>query len=248
MTTPTSLSEAFIANMALARIGVNARITDLATDVSPEGAQAAIWYPQDRDALLCDFPWPWAEGYFQLDQVAGPEINQQVANAQWSRTYRYPSDCLKLRRIVVTPPPFNGSNPPQTTGLTSFNAWCNEPWKRADGQPYPISYSVTQDSIGRLIQTDAVGVGFGLTAVYTRAVEDPSQFSNDFADLLAWRLAADLGMALAIDERKRAYAEQQYERVVKKARATHLNETQSDIPLVRYQSEAIRARQDWGMY
>jgi hypothetical protein len=240
MSVPNVVSETSICNMALARIGSTQSITSLA-DRSNEARQCAIWYPQDRDVLLCDFPFPWSESYFNLDQVAGPEINGQVANAQWSRTYRYPSDCLKVRRLVATPQPLTATIP-QTTAPTSNAAWGNQPWKRAVGNPYPISYAVGHDATGRLIMTDSVGTGFGVTCVYTAAVEDPTQFSADFVDALAWRLAADLAMGLAFSDAKRNWAHQEYEKHARTVRATTMNEQQSDIPLIRTQSEMINAR------
>lgn len=242
MTTNNTISEVSICNMALARIGSTQTITSFGDD-SNEAQQCLFFYPQDRDALLADFPWPWAEGYAQLAQVAGPEINGQLANSQWSRSFRYPADCIKMRRLIDTQPA-PGTIPPQTTGISTVYPYQNQPWHRAVGQPYPLSYGESADSEGRLIMTDFVGIGSGLTAVYTRAVADPTQMTADFADLLAWRLAVDLSMGLAFSDTKRQLAEQMYERMVRKARASEMNAQQSDIPYVSYQSEMIRAR--WG--
>lgn len=243
MTTINAISEASICNMALARMGSTQTITTLAsTDRSNEAAQCRIWYPQDRDAILCDFPWPWAEAYAELDQVAGPEINGLVANAQWARSYRNPPDCLKIRRVVSTPAPV-ATSPPQTTGNFTLYPYQNQPWKRAVGNPYPISYGIGSDTTGRLIFSDSFGeFGAGLTCVYTAAVADPSQFAADFADTLAWRLAADLAMGLGFSDAKRQFAETMYERTIRKSRSAQENEQQSDIPLVRTQSEMINRR------
>lgn len=240
-----AITEASICNQALSRMGSTQTITSLdISDRSNEAKQARLWYPSDRDAMLNDFPWPWAESYQVLDQVAGPEIDGQVANPQWSRTYRYPSDCLKVRRLVDTQPTLTGGAIPQTTGLSTNYGYTNEPWKRAEGQPYPISFGIGHDATGRLIETDSFGCGFGITCIYTAAVQDPTQFSADFADALAWRLAADFAMGLGFSDSKRQYAEEMYKRVIYKARAALMNEQQSSIPYVRYQSEVTRAR--WG--
>lgn len=245
MTTLNTISEVGISNMALARMGSTQRISSF-TDGSNEAAQCGLWYPQDRDSMLNDFPFPWSEAYAVLDQVAGPEIDNQVANAQWARSYRYPPDCLKMRRIVFTPVQGAAGSPPQTTGTFVQGMYSNRPWMRIDGDPYPITYGLSNDSTGRLICTDAVGVpGFGLTAVYTQAVSDPSQFAADFADALAWRLAADLAMALGFDSNKRQYCMQEYDRWVHRTRASLMNELSPDWPIVRYQSETVRARWNW---
>lgn len=240
--TINAITEASICNMALSRMGSTQTITSLAiSDRSNEANQARLWFPQDRDALLCDFPWPWAESYQVLDQVAGPEIDGQLANAQWQRTYRYPSDALKLRRLVETQPILT-NNIPQTTGTNSVYPYYPQPWRRPEGQPWPISYSVGHDAIGRLIETDSYGCGYGITMVYTAAVSDPTQFSADFADTLAWRLAADFAMGLGFSDAKREYAETMYRKTIYKARATHLNERQSDVPNITWQSQMVNAR------
>lgn len=242
MGTPNSISEVSISNVALARMGSTQTITSFA-DGSNEAAQCSIFYPFDRDAMLSDFPYPWAEAYFNLAEVVGPETTQSRANAQWIRSYRYPSDCLKLRQVIVTPAPLLASSLPQTTGNNGINYWYNEPWRRLVGNAYPISYGLSNDSIGRLITSDFL-TPYGLTAVYTQRVSDPSQFATDFADALAWRLAADLAMGLGFSDAKRKYAEEKYDSVMHKCRATAMNEQQSDVPYLRRQSEVIRAR--WG--
>ncbi len=241
-----AISEASVCNQALARAGSTQTITSLnPSDRSVEADQCRIWYPALRDAMLSDFPYPWAEAYLNLAQVAGPEIDGNVANAQWARSYRYPPDCLKIRRLVATQLTVTPETPiPQTTGGQAVYTYGNEPWKRPEGAPYPISYGIGHDVTGRLIETDFWGQGYGLTAVYTAKVEDPTQFSPDFADALAWRLASDLAMALGFSDARRQYAERMYRDVIYKQRATQFNEMQGDIPWLRRQSEVIRAR--WG--
>ncbi len=244
MSSPYEIAEAGICNQALSRAGSTQSITSLnPSDTSVEADQCRIWYPALRDASLADFQYPWAESYLNLAQVAGPEIDGEVANAQWARSYRYPPDCLKIRRLVATPPTA-GAVIPQTTGNVAQYAIGNEPWKRPEGQPYPISYGIGHDDTGRLIETDFWGQGYGLTAVYTAKVEDPTQFSADFADMLAWRLAVDLAFALGFSDSRRQQAERMYQETVRKQRATQFNEMQGDIPWLNRQSEVIRAR--WG--
>lgn len=244
MGTPNTISEVSICNLALSRMGSTQLITSITgTQLSPAASQCQVWYPQDRDALLSDFPWPFAEAYMVLNEVAGPETTQTRANAQWLRSYRYPPDCLKMRRCIRTPPPFLSAGIPTTTGNFGINYMCNEPWRRAVGDAYPVSYGLGNDANGKLIVSDWYGP-YGITAIYGQAVSDPTQFETDFVDTLAWRLAADLAMGLGFDDKKRKYAEEMYERTIRKARATHMNELQSDIPFLRRQSEVIRAR--WG--
>lgn len=238
----TATSEVGIVNLALSRMG-STQVISAFDGLSNEAIQGALWYPQTRDAILADFPYPWAEAYFVLPEVAGPETTQTRANAQWLRSYRYPSDCLKLRRIVRTPYALLAGGIPQTTGGNGINYWYNEPWRRAVGDAYPVSYGLGNDSIGRLIMSDWYGCN-GLTAIYTQAVTDPTQFDADFTDTLVWRLAVELSMSLGFSATIRQQCEKMYEGTIRKARATAYNAIASDIPYIRTQAETIRAR--WG--
>ncbi len=232
--TANVISEITISNQALSRMGSTQTITSFA-DGSNEADQCLLWYAQDRDALLNDFVWPWAEAYVPLAEVAGPETTNDRANAVWMRSYRYPADCLKMRRMVCTPFPLSGT----ITG--QINYYQNEAWRRAVGDAQPISYALSSDDTGKLIVTDAYGQN-GVTAVYTRAVSDPTQFDADFVDLFTWRLACDLAMGLGRDDAKRAYANKMYSDLKGSTRAAQMNQMQSDIPSVRWQSETVRAR------
>lgn len=231
MPTANTISEVAISNLALLRVGSTQAISSFA-DGSNEANTCATAYPQCRDAVLADFPWPWAKAETPLAQVAGPEINGKRARTEWSRSYRYPSDCVKLLALLPTPAandlPYNYS----------------QTWKRDPTNPYPIDYDVGSDATGRLILTDCNGIGYGVTAIYTQKVSDPNQFSPDFADALAWRLAVDLAMGLAFSDNKRQAAERGYDQSIRKARATAMNEVRTAISQIDYRSATVRAR--WG--
>lgn len=237
MGTSNEISESSVCNLALARAGSTQTITTL-LDGSNEANQCAIWYPQLRDTMLCEFPWPWARGYAPLSQVAGPEIDGQRANAEWLRAYRYPTDCLKIRALLPTQA--------ASSSGAAFPGDADEWWLKPEGRPYPYPYTLSQDETSRLILTDAVGYGYGLTCVYTRAVSDPAQFAADFADALAWRLAADLCSALQFSSERRKECHEEYMRHTQRARANHMNETQGANPSAsRYRTEGIRRRWTW---
>jgi hypothetical protein len=239
-----SASAVQICNLALSRIGSTQAITSITGTGLPVSAQQCqLWYDQTRVAMLSDFPYPFAEAYFVLNEVEGPETSQTRANAQWLRSYRYPSDCLKLRQVIQTPPPIVASGIPQTTGSPGINFLCNEYWRRAIGNAYPVSYGMGNDANGQLIMSDFYGAQ-GLTAIYTQDVTDPTKFDADFVDAFAWRLGGELAMALGYDNAKREMCLKMAERSVYRARVTQMNQIQSDGPYLRRQSEVIRAR--WG--
>lgn len=220
--------------MALSRIGVAQIITSL-DDNSDSSVQCTVWYAQCRDATLRDFPWPWAQAFVELAQVS---TQGEWANAQWLYSYRYPSNCLTARKVSVTCTSVPDSSPPPTP-VSSLSAYTNQaPALREDGDPLPYPFAIGHDTTGRLIFCMIPNA----TLWYTMAVEDPTQFSPDFTSLLAWRLAKELAYSLAISDKRREYAEEMYDRELRKTRATALNESQSDQPGIVYQSEVARAR------
>lgn len=236
--TVATITEVGICNLALLRIADQNQIASFA-DGTPEANACALLYPTTRDLMLREFPWPWATGYQQLAQVGGPEINGLSESVRWSRSYRYPSDCLTLRAVVITPQDASASSG-QTAYIGSFIDLSS---RRPEGGALPIPYRESSDSIGRLIETDAYG-SYGVTAVYTRAVNDPSQFAQDFADALSWRIAADLAVSLGYNDTRRSFATEMAEKMTQHARANAMNAQQSDIPWSRRMSQATRAR--WG--
>jgi hypothetical protein len=240
MGTPNEITEVGICNLALSRMGSVSGIQSLDTtvDTSTEAAQCAIWYPQDRDALLTDWPWNWTRGSAVLAQVN----TTYPATPEWQYSYRYPVDCLSAIRVVPTCPPQPAPGTiPQTTGIGGpYQVFQDRWWKRPEGEPWPWSFNVESDSVGRLIVTDLPNA----VLLYTRALSDPTQFGTDFVDLLAWRLAMDLAVALAISPARQKLCSDGYRAFLMKTRARFGNEQQTGIP--KRTPSSILTSSRWG--
>ncbi len=96
-----------IVNLALSHIGHTIFVDSLATEQTSEAELANLLYEPTRDFVLEDFPWPEATKYITLGLV------EEEPNDDWLFSYRYPSDCLFVRRVVTVlgrqdpnPPPF----------------------------------------------------------------------------------------------------------------------------------------------
>lgn len=230
------IADTVIANMALTRIGSTQIIQSLDTtiDTSNEAQQCALWYFLDRDAELTDWPWPFASKYIALNQVSTTGI---PANPEYIYSYRYPSDCLNVRRIVCGQVVTNAQVTPPLTTAPSSQVFQNLVPYRQDGDPYPWPFEVGSDTTGKLIYTDAPTAWIR----YTRLVTDAAIFSRDFVDMLAWRVAMDL-YGLARSDERRSACEKMYERTKLLARARALNESQNSQPLIQYNAESLRAR------
>jgi hypothetical protein len=79
---------------------------------------------------------------------------------------------------------------------------------------HPLPYQLGQDSIGRLIYTDVEDAVLEGTFWY----EDPGEFTNSFAEALAWHLATKLAMPLSVDMNKFQNAQQMSGNALQKAR------------------------------
>jgi hypothetical protein len=238
MATTLIYSEVTIANMALERIGAQSRIQSLDTtaDTSQAAASAALWYPQSRDHVLTEFPWRWAMGSVQLSQYN----TQYPATPQFEYAYIYPPNVLDVFQLVPTvAQQATPTLPTLTPSLDCIGSWMSRYWRRPEGQPYPWDFQVGQSADGqKVIATDLANA----TALAVMRVTDPTQFSADFADIVAWKMAVDMAFSLAISRERREDAVKEYEREVRETRARMQREYQSSLPLQRHRSEFVRAR------
>lgn len=82
-----------LANRALAEIGTRSKIVTLGDATQPESLYAGILYTPFRDFLLRKDDYDFAMKQAVLT-AAGTVI------APWTRTYAYPSDCLRIRSLL----------------------------------------------------------------------------------------------------------------------------------------------------
>lgn len=176
-----------IYNQALANLGVTRYVSDT-TDQTLEAEVCNQWYEQVRDELLRSADWPFARRRVALALVAdGPD--------HWAYQYRYPSDCLFLRALVV-----DGIRNPRTDQRTEFE--------------------VASDATARVIWTDMESS----SAIYTKRISDTTLFDPLFTAALAWGLSARIAMPLSVDARLSQMASQQYSMAVQRALAAAFNE------------------------
>lgn len=168
-------SKTQIANLALLRIGVSQQLTDVDTDTSREALSARLIFDDERDFVLRDFPWPWARKYKTLALVTGSVASP--ANSDWIYAYRYPADCVFVRRVVTSlgrhetnPPPFalgrDGAGISKSiTGATAAN---------------PVVITSTAHGFVNGDEVFIVGV-VGMTQINNRLFTVASATANTFA-------------------------------------------------------------------
>lgn len=146
-------SKTEIANISLAHLGVGKEIANLDTENSAEANTMRRFYDTARDEVLRDFNWSFTTKFATLAEV------EEDPTDEWSYSYRYPSDCLKLRRIL------SGT--------------------RNDSRQSRVPYKVAQDSEGLLLYTDMEDAEIE----YTVRVEDTSLYPADFTMAFSYKLA-----------------------------------------------------------
>ena len=152
-----SSSETEIANLALSHLGGSKEIANIETEKSEAAAACRRFFDTSRDEMLRDFAWPFATSFSTLGLV---EEDPDENDKEWKYSYRYPSDCISLRRIL------SGS--------------------RNDHRQGRVPYKIGQDSSGLLIYTDKEDA----IVEYTKRETDVSRFPTDFVMALSFRLAA----------------------------------------------------------
>lgn len=183
-----------IANLAISHLGIGKEIANLITERSAEAQACRRFYETARDITLRDFSWPFATKINALGLV------EEDPNDEWGFSYRYPTDCLKLRRIL--------------SGI------------RNDTRQTRIPYRVTRDESGLLIYTDAEDAELE----YTINESDVGRFPPDFVMALSFLLAGYVAPRLTGGDPfklgNRALELYQFE--LSKARSSAANEEQPD--------------------
>lgn len=191
-------SIADICNMALSHLGVGDQITDLDTESSKEALACRLWYDKCRDQVLRAFAWPFATIVEDLTLVE-EEPNDGL---EWAYSYRYPSACISLRRIL------SGA--------------------RTDSQSSKVPYRIVRDDAGRLILSDLEDA----QVEFTQLVEAADQFDPLFVDALSYLLAAKIGPRVCGGDQFKLSdrALQMYAWAIGQAMNAAANEERSDEP------------------
>jgi len=182
--------------MALSNIGVGKEIQNIETDDSEEARACRRWYKMSREVTLRDLPWRFAS------KTAALALVEEKPDDEWAYSYRYPPDCVSLRRILGA-----GRNP---------------------GHNERIPYDLRFDDAGSLVYTDQQDA----VAEYTARVTDTMRYPADFALAQSWRLSyyvVPRVVGSGVDTLKlRLEVEKQYQIHLSKAARNSMNEFQRD--------------------
>jgi hypothetical protein len=209
-----------IFNAALGRIG-SGDFVGAPTDRTVAAQTCNRFYDACRQEVLRAFPWPFAMRSVALVQVADYDI------PGWGYVYQTPDNSLRI--LAVT----------DESGLRWYRSWYttiggtrNDAWS----QPHvPWQIALRDDAARQVIVTDIESA----FAFYTYDVTNTGALSPDFASVLAWRLAMEIGGPLKATRSLVDGAEARYMAWLGRAQATAFNESRDDD---RPDSPSISAR------
>lgn len=147
-------SKTVISNLALSHLGTGKEIGDLETERSQEAAACRRFYDLALHTTLRACPWPFAT------KIAALALVEEYPNSEWGFSYRYPNDCVNLRRLLSG--------------------------KRTDTRDSRVPHKLVYDDSGGLILTDQEDA----EAEYTIKVDAPVYYPADFTLALSLKLAA----------------------------------------------------------
>ncbi len=186
-----------VCNLALSHVGVSKEIANVDTENSASASACRRFYDKALNEIFEDFSWPFANKFAALGLV------EEDPNNDWGYSYRYPSDCKRLLKIL--------------SGI------------RNDSRQTKVSYELGSDSSGILIFTDEEDA----EAKYTEFVTDTSFYPTAFEMMLSLLLAAYIAPRVTGGDpfKLGVQAFQKYSLSQSKAQANALNEQAEDEPV-----------------
>lgn len=190
-------SKVQIWNMALGHLGHGKQVTSV-DERSPEALACKLFWDQVVDEALGDYPWTFTRKVAALALVE--EFTRETD--EWSYSYRVPSDCLGVRRIL--------------SGI------------RNDDNLTVVPFVTGQDDQGGLIYTDMEDAEIE----YTYRVDDPNRFPAKFAQALALLLAVYISPRVTSGDRSglREQAAQLYASTLARAQSNDSAQSRQDLP------------------
>ena len=183
-----------IANMAISHLGIGKEIANLDTEQSEEAAACRRFYEVAKQSTLADHDWAFATKEAVLGLITA------APNSEWNFSYRYPVDCLNMRRIK--------------SGM------------RTDTSKSRIPYKILIDGSGRVIYTDQEDA----EVEYTQDITTAEFFSAEFNLALSFRLASYIAPRLTGGDPFKMKEEMlgQYALELGRAKKKSMNEERAD--------------------
>lgn len=170
----STTSKTGVCNLALFHIGVGKSIANLDTEESAEARACRVFYDDVLEEVLKARHWPFSKKFATLSLV------DTDPTSEWKYSYRYPSDCLEIRRIID-----DLSNQSLLDSLGGTRATI-----LFDGPRIP--FVIGQDDQGFLIYTNKETAQIEYTIRVDDIVRWPADFKMAVSALLGFYIAPRL--------------------------------------------------------
>lgn len=221
-----------LCNQALSSIGARSTIASLGEN-SKEAQTCNLWTTSVRHGLLRAAHWGFARKQVNLTELGELSVDPPTSPFPWQFTYDYPTDCIRLRYLLVAPP----SDAPSV--VTGDSLWYN-PWlmpSRSNRFLVAADPGLgTPATAGRVVLSnieDAI-------AVYTGDVTDPEHWDKGFEDAFVSEMASKIVIPLTGNVGMKQTFHNLAGESVMYARATDGNEA---LPSADHTPDWISARQ-----
>jgi len=202
-----------IVNMALVHLGTAKTIANIETEKSTEATVARTVFDTVFEDFLRAHNWGFARKYAFLGLVSEDTSD----SALWNYSYRYPTGCIIIRRIMPDP------------ALLLY--------------PHTIEYpyEISTDDQGKLLLTNVVDV----RVEYTSTVDDINRIPADAQIALSYYLAATMAPAVTNGDQFQlgAAAQQKYFAFLEDAKFGSIRGEHSKTPTDDEVSEFTRGRE-----
>lgn len=181
-----------ICNVSISHLGVSKDIASIDEDSGAARALKRYYDLALRDTLR-RYPWPFAVKFYTLGLIS------EDPTEEWEYSYRYPSDCLKILRIL------SGD--------------------RNDDLESKVVYKMVSDTEGQLIYTDEENAEIE----YISIVDDTQNWPEDFIMAFTRRLAHLIGPRVGASQERVAEQAAWFKFEMSNAAANASSEEQPDI-------------------
>lgn len=220
-------SQASVSNLALGRLGARGQITDINED-SPNAVKILAIWDAVLQEVLSERDWKFAKTRVQL------QLSPVTPLYGYRSAWALPSDLLRfVRPHKMAPdrtfawmwgPEGNGwyprNDPPfWPSGYTYVVETLTSGWllaPPADPIPYPDPFPA-----GKYLLTNYDGSCGPAAINYIQLISDYTQLAPGFVNCLAWRLAAELAVAVSEDKQKFQGAWEMYKESLNSSEATN---------------------------
>lgn len=213
-------SEVEICNLALSNIRAGS-INSL-NESGLQAQQCKLKYPFMRDRLLTELPWS-----FNHKITALAVLTDDIFT--WNYTYQYPSDCLKVDRLIGEYEQLSNADSAVVSRLIDSQLLPINSLRRA------VPYEVFNINDNKVIGANESNLRIG----YSVKLTGPDLFSTDFILALSHLLAAELAIPIIGAEVGRALRSdslKMYKEYLNNAMADDLNEQCSEPALSEFET------------